>query len=105
MPRKGEATRRVPEPDPVLQSRVVSKFINYLMEGGKKTVAERAFYGALDLIAERTSDNPADVFARAMQNVTPELEVRPRRVGGATYQVPMPVSAARKLILPMRTLS
>jgi small subunit ribosomal protein S7 len=94
----------VPEPDPVLNSRVVSKFINYLMDGGKKSVAERAFYGALDLIAERTSENPVEIFARAMTNVTPELEVRPRRVGGATYQVPMPVSAARKLILPIRWL-
>jgi small subunit ribosomal protein S7 len=104
MPRKGEAPRRKPAPDPVYNSRVVSLFINYLMKGGKKTVSERIFYGALDLIQERTGNNPAEIFARAMQNVTPEVEVRPRRVGGATYQVPMEVSARRRLLLPIRWL-
>lgn len=104
MPRKGEAQRRRPAPDPVYDSRVVSLFINYLMKGGKKTVSERIFYGALDLIEQRTQANPAEVFQRALQNVTPEVEVRPRRVGGATYQVPMEVSARRRLLLPIRWL-
>ncbi|NLO74491.1 MAG: 30S ribosomal protein S7 [candidate division WS1 bacterium] len=104
MPRKGEAPRRRPAPDPVFESRVVSLFINYLMEGGKKTTAERVFYGALDLVQERTSQNPLEVFQRALQNVTPEVEVRPRRVGGATYQVPIEVSARRRLLLPIRWL-
>jgi small subunit ribosomal protein S7 len=104
MPRKGEAPRRKPAPDAVYNSRVVSLFINYLMKGGKKTVSERIFYGALDLIQQRTENNPAEVFARAMQNVTPEVEVRPRRVGGATYQVPIEVSARRRLLLPVRWL-
>ena len=104
MPRKGEAPRRRPTPDPVFDSRVVSLFINYLMKGGKKTVSERIFYGALDLIQQRTEANPAEVFQRAVQNVTPEVEVRPRRVGGATYQVPIEVSARRRLLLPIRWL-
>ena len=104
MPRKGEAPRRRPAPDPVFESRVVSLFINYLMEGGKKTTAERVFYGALDLVQERTSQNPLEVFQSALQNVTPEVEVRPRRVGGATYQVPIEVSARRRLLLPIRWL-
>ena len=105
MPRKGETPVRIPPPDPVLHSRLVAKFINYLMLGGKKTAAERAFYGALQLIHERTGQNPVDILQRALQNVTPELEVRPRRVGGATYQVPMEVSARRRLILPLRWLT
>ena len=104
MPRKGEAPRRRPVPDAVFESRVVSMFINYLMKGGKKSTAERIFYGALNMIEERTNQNPIEVFARALQNVTPEVEVRPRRVGGATYQVPMEVSARRRLLLPIRWL-
>ena len=104
MPRKGEVPRRRPAPDPVYESQVVSLFINYLMKGGKKTVSERIFYGALDLIQQRTQANPAEVFQRALQNVTPEVEVRPRRVGGSTYQIPMEVSARRRLVLPIRWL-
>lgn len=104
MPRKGEVARRPSPPDAVFNSRMVSIFVNYLMKGGKKTVAEHIFYGALELIHERMERSPLEVFRRALQNVTPELEVRPRRVGGATYQVPMEVSARRRLILPIRWL-
>ncbi len=104
MPRKGEIPRRQIPPDAVFNSQMVSTFINYLMKGGKKTVAEHIFYSALGLIHERTGRSPREVFHRALQNVTPELEVRPRRVGGATYQIPMEVSARRRLILPIRWL-
>ncbi|HEY3398485.1 MAG TPA: 30S ribosomal protein S7 [Armatimonadota bacterium] len=102
MPRKGEAPRRKITPDPVFNSRVVAGFINYMMKGGKKGTAERIFYGALELVEQRTERNPIEVFQRAMSNLTPELEVRPRRVGGATYQVPMEVTARRKFMLPVR---
>lgn len=104
MARKGESTRRKPYPDPVFNSPVVTGFINYMMKGGKKSTAERIFYGAMQIIAERSGDNPTDVFQRAVYNLTPELEVRPRRVGGATYQVPMEVSARRRFMLPIRWL-
>jgi small subunit ribosomal protein S7 len=104
MPRKGEVARRKPASDPVAESRLVSAFINYLMKGGKKPTAERIFYGALMQIHERTQQNPMEVFQRAMQNATPDVEVKPRRVGGATYQVPIEVTARRRLMLPIRWL-
>lgn len=104
MPRRGEPIRRRVAPDPVFQSRLVAGFINYMMRGGKKSVAERIFYAAMEVVAERTGRNPIEVFQQAVRNLTPEVEVRPRRVGGATYQVPMEVTARRKFMLPIRWL-
>ena len=102
MPRRGEPSKRDVEPDPVFGSKVVSKFINCLMKRGKKSVAENIFYGAMDRVAEKTGRNPSEVFAQALRNVTPVVEVRPRRVGGATYQVPVEVHARRQLTLAFR---
>ena len=104
MPRKGEAPKRRIAPDPVFGSQTVARIINKLMKGGKKSVAERIFYGALQMIGEETGGNPLEVFQRAFRNIMPVLEVRPRRVGGATYQVPIEVGAQRQLTLTIRWL-
>jgi small subunit ribosomal protein S7 len=104
MPRRGPAQLREISPDPVFGSVLVAKLINRIMLDGKKTAAERIVYGALDRMAERTGQNPLEVLQQAFQNIMPHLEVRPRRVGGATYQVPMEVSARRRLSLSMRWL-
>ena len=100
--------RRRPEkrtilPDPIYNDLVVAKFINYLMEGGKKSIAERIFYNSLDIISSQLkSDEPLDVFKKAIKNVAPMLEVKSKRIGGATYQVPMEVAESRKIALAMR---
>ncbi len=104
MPRKGEVAKRDIDPDPVFGSKVVAKFINCLMKGGKKSVAERIFYAAMQAIAEKTGRNATEVFCQALRNVMPVVEVRPRRVGGATYQVPVEVSTRRQLTLAIRWL-
>ena len=104
MPRRGEAPKRTILPDPVFDSPLVQRVINKIMLGGKKVVAERVFYGAMQLVGERTGKNPLEVFAQAMRNITPTVEVRPRRVGGATYQVPVEVSARRQVTLAIRWL-
>ena len=104
MPRKGEAPKRRIAPDPVFGSQTVARIINKLMKGGKKSIAERIFYGALQMIREETGGNPLEVFQRAFRNIMPVLEVRPRRVGGATYQVPIEVGAQRQLTLTIRWL-
>ncbi len=104
MPRRGEAPKRVSGRDPVFDSITVQRVINKLMLDGKKVVAERIFYGAMQLIGERTGKNPLEVFAQAMRNITPQVEVRPRRVGGATYQVPVEVSVRRQTTLCIRWL-
>ena len=104
MPRKGEAPKRRITPDPVFGSQTVARIINKLMKGGKKSIAERIFYGALQMIGEETGGNPLEVFQRAFRNIMPVLEVRPRRVGGATYQVPIEVGAQRQLTLTIRWL-
>lgn len=91
------------KPDARFDSELVSKFINCLMHGGKKSVSERIFYGALDTIARRITDvNPLEVFETAINNVKPLVEVKSRRVGGATYQVPIKVSQDRRLTLAIR---
>ncbi len=104
MPRRGQVPKREVVPDPVYQSALVTKFINCLMRDGKKTVAERIFYGATDLIRERAKEDPLKVFRRAVDNVKPVLEVRSRRVGGANYQVPVEVRPARRTALAIRWL-
>lgn len=104
MPRRGEAPKRQTPPDPVFGSHVVQRVINKLMLDGKKVTAERIFYGAMQLVGERTGRNPLDVFSQAMRNVTPAVEVRPRRVGGATYQVPVEVAGRRQVTLTIRWL-
>lgn len=98
--------RRAPEreipPDPKYGSKVVAKFINNLMWDGKKSLAQKIFYQAMDLIAEKTKKDPMEVFEKAIENVKPQLEVRPRRVGGATYQVPVEVRPRRQLSLAIK---
>jgi small subunit ribosomal protein S7 len=102
MPRKGEIRRREILPDPKYNDRTVSKFINSMMLGGKKSTAEKILYDALDLVSQRTQDPPIDIFKRALDNVKPVVEVRSRRVGGATYQVPVEVRQPRRVALGMR---
>jgi small subunit ribosomal protein S7 len=102
MPRKGPAPKRVILPDPVFNSRLAAKFINRMLLQGKRAVAEGIFYKAMDLIGERTQANPIEVFEKAMKNVMPVVEVKPRRVGGATYQVPIEVRPDRRQALGIR---
>jgi small subunit ribosomal protein S7 len=102
MPRRREIPKRQILPDPVYNSQLVSKFINVVMNDGKKSVAERIVYDALELIKERTNDDPMKVFKKAVENVKPMVEVKSRRVGGSTYQVPVEVHPGRKLALSMR---
>ncbi len=104
MPRKGPVAVRVPEPDVVYGSRLVSRLINVIMTRGKKSTAERIVYGALEQIGDRTSRDPLEVYEQALKAIMPQLEVRPRRVGGATYQVPVEVRPTRKLALGLRWL-
>jgi small subunit ribosomal protein S7 len=103
MPRKFTSTEPLQRPDPKYGDPLVSKFINCLMHGGKKSTAQRVFYRALDKVAERIRDKePVDVFRQALENVKPRVEVRSKRVGGATYQVPMEVSRKRQQSLAIR---
>ena len=104
MPRRTTIDKREVLPDPVYNSRLVTKFINNVTKAGKKAVAERIFYGALGLIEERTGDDPVKVFKRAVDNAKPQVEVKSRRVGGSTYQVPIEVRPARRLSLALRWL-
>ncbi len=102
MPRKREVRKREILPDPKYHDALIAKFINGIMRRGKKSVAERTFYGSLDLIEEKIHSDPLKTFKQAMDNVKPMIEVRPRRVGGATYQVPVEVRPERKLALSIR---
>ncbi len=102
MPRKGSVPRREVLPDPVYNSRLAARFINRLMYDGKKGVAEKIFYSALDQLAEKTSEDALRAFEKALDNVKPHLEVKARRVGGATYQVPMDVRPDRQVSLSVR---
>ncbi len=105
MPRRREVPKRQILPDPLYNSQLVSKFVNVLMKDGKKSIAERILYDALDTIKERTGEeDPVAVFQKAIDNVKPAVEVKSRRVGGSTYQVPIEVRPARKLALAMRWL-
>ncbi|HZA51940.1 MAG TPA: 30S ribosomal protein S7 [Myxococcaceae bacterium] len=104
MPRRRVAAKRKINPDPKYQDRLVSKFINDLMRKGKKAVAEHICYGALGLVEERSKEDPLKTFKKALDNVKPVLEVKSRRVGGATYQVPVEVRQDRRVALGMRWL-
>jgi small subunit ribosomal protein S7 len=104
MPRRGAAPRRETEPDPIYQNILVTQLINKLMVSGKKTLAERIVYRALDQISERTANDPVLTLKKAVENARPLLEVRSRRVGGATYQVPVEVRPPRGTTLALRWL-
>src|ERR1700731_2259771 len=96
MPRKGQVTRRAQASDPVYDSQLVDKFICSMMWEGKKSTAQRAFYGAMEQVAKKTNDDALKIFNKAVENVKPLLEVKTRRVGGANYQVPVEVNPYRK---------
>ncbi len=102
MSRKARAEKREINPDPKYNDRLVAKFVNSLMYNGEKSVAESLFYDALSVIAERTKDDPLKVFKKAVENIKPILEVRSRRVGGSTYQVPVEVKSDRRQALAIR---
>lgn len=102
MPRRREVPKRRIIPDPKYKDKLVSKFTNTLMFDGKKAVAENILYGAFDVIGERFKEDPLEVFRKALDNVKPKLEVKSRRVGGATYQVPVEVRPERRVALAMR---
>ena len=104
MPRRGQIIKRKVLPDPKYHDRLVMKFVNNLMHRGKKSLAERIFYGAMDVIEQRTREDPLKLFKRAMDNVKPVIEVKARRVGGATYQVPVEIRPQRRTALAMRWL-
>lgn len=104
MPRKGPIPKREVLPDPVYGSRLAARFINRLMYDGKKGTAEKIFYSAIQTLAEKTSEDPIKAFEKAIDNVKPFMEVKSRRVGGATYQVPMDVRPDRQVSLALRWL-
>ena len=104
MPRKGPAPKRQILPDPRFNSKILARFINKLMLSGKKSTAERIIYAALDIVGEKSGRDPMDIFSQALSNAMPLVEVRPRRVGGATYQVPMEVRPDRRQAMGMRWL-
>lgn len=104
MPRRGAVPRREIIPDPIYNDPMITKFINKITYSGKRGLGERILYKAFDLIQEKTGKDPLEVFQQAMKNTMPVLEVRPRRVGGATYQVPMEVRPERRVSLAMRWL-
>ena len=105
MPRRGNIAKRDVLPDPLYNSKLVTRLINNIMYDGKKGVAQKIVYGAFDIVAEKTGKNPLEVFEQAMENVMPALEVKARRVGGATYQVPMEVRPERRQTLGLRWIT
>ncbi len=104
MARKGSIPRKEVLPDPKYNDRIVERFINKLVKDGKKSIAEGVLYGAFDIIEDKTKSDPLTVFKKAIENIKPVLEVKSRRVGGATYQVPVEVRPNRKLSLAIRWL-
>ena len=105
MPRRGNVPKREILPDPLYHSVLVTKLINSIMLDGKKGVAQKVVYGAFDIIAEKIGKSPLEVFNQALENIMPSLEVKARRVGGATYQVPMEVRPERRTTLGLRWLT
>ncbi len=104
MPRRREVPKRIIAPDPKYKNTLVSKFINGLMRKGKKSISRRIFYDAMEIVERRSKEEPVKVFEQAMENIKPVLEVRSRRVGGATYQVPVEVRTDRRQALAIRWL-
>lgn len=104
MPRRAQIPKRDPLPDPIFQSPLVTRFINNMMKGGKKSTAQSIFYSAMDMVKERANDDPLKVFRKAVDNVKPVLEVKSRRVGGSNYQVPVEVQPSRRNALAIRWL-
>ena len=104
MPRRREITKREVTPDPKYNNKLVARFINCLLRRGKKSIAESMFYGAFDIIEKRTKEQPVEVFEKAVNNVKPLIEVKSRRVGGSTYQVPTEVMPERRVALAIRWL-
>ena len=104
MPRRREVPKRDILPDPKYRDQTVTKFVNIIMQDGKKSVAEKILYGALDIIQDRNKRDPLDTFNQALENIRPIIEVKSRRVGGATYQVPVEVRPSRRNALAMRWL-
>jgi small subunit ribosomal protein S7 len=104
MPRRREITKREVLPDPKYNNKLVAKFINSLLKRGKKSVAESILYGSFDIIGKKTKESPVDIFEKAINNVKPVIEVKSRRVGGSTYQVPTEVVPSRRLALGIRWL-
>ena len=105
MPRRGNVPKREVLPDPMYRSVLVTKLINSVMLDGKKGVAQKVVYGAFDIVKEKTDKDPVEVFTAALENIMPSLEVKARRVGGATYQVPVAVRPARRQTLGLRWLT
>ena len=105
MPRRGQIAKRDVLPDPLYNSKLVTRLINNVMYDGKKGVAQKIVYGAFDIIAAKMGKDPLEVFEAAMENVMPQLEVKARRVGGSTYQVPMEVRPERKQTLGLRWIT
>ena len=105
MPRRGNVPKREILPDPLYNSVLVTKLINSIMLDGKKGVAQKVVYGAFEIIKEKTGNDPMDVYTQALENIMPSLEVKARRVGGATYQVPVEVRPARRQTLGLRWLT
>ena len=105
MPRRGQIAKRDVLPDPVYNSKLVTRLINNIMLDGKKGVAQKIVYGAFDIIVNKTGKDALEVFEQAMENVMPELEVKARRVGGATYQVPIEVRPDRRQALALRWIT
>lgn len=104
MSRGKQAPKRVIMPDPKYNSELITKFINFVMEDGKKTTAQSIVYGAFDILKEKKNEDPLKVFEKAIANIRPQVEVRSRRVGGSNYQVPMPVTGRRQQALTFRWL-
>jgi len=105
MPRRREVAKRETIPDPIFHSKIVAKCVSVMMRGGKRSTAERIFYDAMDLVARKTNEEPIKVFQKAVDNVKPVVEVKSRRVGGSTYQVPVDVRQERRIALAMRWLT
>ena len=105
MPRRGQTAKRDVLPDPLYNSKMVTRLINNIMYDGKKGVAQKIVYGAFDIVREKTGKEPLEAFEQALENIMPVLEVKARRVGGATYQVPMEVRPERRQTLGLRWLT
>lgn len=105
VPRRGNVPKRDVLPDPLYNSKLVTKLVNSIMLDGKKGVAQKVVYGAFDIVREKSGRDPLDVFTEAMENIMPSLEVKARRVGGATYQVPMEVRPERRQTLGLRWIT